>query len=368
MKKLVVFLAAFVATVAWADTLTLKPGHPESYVVKKGDTLWDISAVFLDDPWRWPTLWGANPQIANPHLIYPGDQLTLVFLDGQPRLVRKAMVTMSPTMGIQPKGGAIPALPLSIIEPFLSHRQVLTETQLVGVPRVLGGEKQAIGFVSGDVVFVNDSLPLGSRYGIYTQGKALYDSDGKTFLGLELELSATGQISETGRISRLSLLSSKQEVKAGQFVMPISDASMLPAYFMPHAAPAGLSGNIIASEAKTTEIGPLQVAMVNLGKDNGAAPGQVYAVHQPGKEILEDSSDEVEPYRELLGRDAYDRVMARLIDGRTVILPAVYEGEIMLFKTFDKVSLGLIVNGRRPMRVADEIMAPSPMVFGSERD
>ncbi|MFI3245133.1 MAG: LysM peptidoglycan-binding domain-containing protein, partial [Ferrimonas sp.] len=94
MKKLVVFLAAFVATVAWADTLTLKPGHPESYVVKKGDTLWDISAVFLDDPWRWPTLWGANPQIANPHLIYPGDQLTLVFLDGQPRLVRKAMVTM----------------------------------------------------------------------------------------------------------------------------------------------------------------------------------------------------------------------------------------------------------------------------------
>ncbi|WP_028116944.1 LysM peptidoglycan-binding domain-containing protein [Ferrimonas senticii] len=366
MKRLAVFLAVALVGSAWADTLTLKPGHPDTYVVKKGDTLWDISGLFLDDPWRWPTLWGANPQIANPHLIYPGDQLTLVYIDGKPRLVRKASVRMSPEMGIQPKGGAIPAVPLSIIEPYLSFQQVLTEEQLVGIPRVMGGERQAVGYASGDVLFVDGELQLGQRYGVYRKGRVLRDVDGKTLLGLEMELTAAGQVTESGKISRVTLASSDQEVLPGQWVMPISDAAMLPAYFQPHAAPAGITGQIIASDAKAREMGPFQVAIVNRGSDDGAEIGQVYAIHKDNEEILVTGEDDI-PYRDQTVRRAYDKVMALTSDGRSVELPMVYSGELMLFKTYNKVSMGLIVNGRNPVRVEDHILAPSPMVFGSKR-
>lgn len=368
MNKLVVFLAAALTCSAWADTLTLKPGHPETYVVKKGDTLWDISALFLDDPWRWPTLWGANPQIANPHLIYPGDRLTLVFIDGVPRLVRKAVVNMSPEMGIQPKDGAVPAVPLSLIEPYLSFQRVVTEEQLKGTPRVIAAERNGAGFVKGDVLFVNDKLELGQRYGVYRNGRPLYDVDGETLLGLEMILTATGQATESGTTSRLSLLSSRQEVMSGELVMPISEATMLPAYFMPRPAPEGVDGNIIASDAKITEIGALQVAIINKGTSEGVQPGHVFAIHHPGETVVVDESDEDKPYSLEEDSSAYDKVMALMADGRTIELPKVYRGELMVFKAYDNVSMALIVNSRRSARIDDLITTPTPMVFGTKRD
>ncbi|WP_298444546.1 LysM domain-containing protein [uncultured Ferrimonas sp.] len=368
MNKLVVFLVATLTCSAWADTLTLKPGHPQTHVVQKGDTLWDISALFLDDPWRWPTLWGANPQIANPHLIYPGDRLTLVFVDGVPRLVRKPVVNLSPTMGVKPKGGAVPALPLSIIEPYLSFQRILAPEQLEGTPRVMGGERQAVGYTKDDVLFVNDELQIGDRYGIYQDGRPLYDTDGETLLGLEMELAATGQVVESGDTSRLKLLSSRQEVIAGQRVMPITDSTVLPAYFLPHAAPKGLMGNIIATDAKAVEIGPLQVAILNKGSNDGAKAGQVFAIHQPGTELIVDEDDQDKPYRNPEDRRAYDKVVALMSDGRTVVLPKVYRGELMVFKAYDNVSMALVVNGRHPARVQDHVLAPDPLVFGSKRD
>ncbi|QIZ78195.1 LysM peptidoglycan-binding domain-containing protein [Ferrimonas lipolytica] len=371
MNKLVVFLAAAITCCAWADTLTLKPGHPDAYVVKKGDTLWDISAMFLDDPWRWPTLWGANPQIANPHLIYPGDELTLVFIDGVPRLVRKggkAKVRLSPGMNTTAKGGPVPPVPLSLIEPYLSFQQVISPEQLEGIPRVMGGERDAVGYVKNDVVFVHEELEIGARYGLYKKGRPLVDIDGKTLLGLEVELAATGQVIESGEISKVKLLNSRQEIVAGEYVMPITDASLLPSYFLPHPAPDEIHGNIIASNSKNTEIGVSQVAIVNKGSVDGVKEGQVYAIHRQGDQIAIDKNNENRPYREKEDLRAYDKVVTLLGDGRSVVLPKVYSGELMVFKAYDKVSLALIVNGRRPARLGNEIMAPVPMVLGTKRD
>ncbi|SHI23603.1 LysM peptidoglycan-binding domain-containing protein [Ferrimonas marina] len=366
MKKVVWLLAFALCTPLWADTLTLKPGHPQTYVVKKGDTLWDISALFLDDPWRWPTLWGANPQIANPHLIYPGDRLTLVFLDGQPRLVRKPMKRLSPQMEVSAKGGAVPAVPLSVIEPYLSFHQVLGPDELDEAPTVLGGERQAVRYADDDTLFIDQRLPIGARYGVYQPGRKLYDPDGKRFLGQEAELAATGQVVESGAISRLLVRSVRQEIRPGQRLKPIVDATMLPAYFMPHPAPEDLTGRVIGSDGKLTEIGPLQVAIINRGSEDGAQPGQVFAIHQPGQEVVESGKGDTLTYRDELDRRVYDDVMALLSDGRVIVLPEVYRGEMILFKTYDQVSYGLIINGRRPVRIEDRVLRPDPMVFGSD--
>ncbi len=365
MRTVIMMLVALLSLPLAADTLTLKPGHPQTYVVKKGDTLWDISALFLDDPWRWPTLWGANPQIANPHLIYPGDRLNLVYLDGQPRLVRKAVKRLSPEMGIQQKGGAIPALPLSIIEPYLSFQQILGEKALEDTPQVIGGERDATRYAMGDVVFVNERLTLGEKYAVYQLSRRFVDPDTNEFLGQEALMTATGRVIESGEVSRVELLSMRQEVKPGQKVMPIEDDLLLPAYMMPTAAPEGADGRVIASDAMVREIGPLEVAIINRGEADGAAAGQVYAIFKEGSEVVKNRHGEfVEPE----DRRAYDEMVAMISDGRTIKQPEVYRGELMLFKTYDRVSLGLIVNGRRPVRVLDLLARPEPMVFGSGKE
>ena len=69
----------------------LNPRHPETYVVQRGDTLWDIASMFLRDPWYWPEIWQINPQVENPHLIFPGDILSLAYLDdGRPVVQARA--------------------------------------------------------------------------------------------------------------------------------------------------------------------------------------------------------------------------------------------------------------------------------------
>ena len=79
MKKIILAAAAtLLATFGLqAQDARLKPDHPDTYTVQKGDTLWDISGHFLSQPWYWPEIWQVNPQVENPHLIYPGDRIRI---------------------------------------------------------------------------------------------------------------------------------------------------------------------------------------------------------------------------------------------------------------------------------------------------
>ena len=123
----------------------LASGAPNEYVVKVGDTLWDISATFLKDPWFWPEIWYVNPDIANPHLIYPGDVLGLVYIDGQPRItnLRASTFRMSPQARVTPLSDAISSIPYESIASFLSSGVILEKGEADSASLFAGDARRA---------------------------------------------------------------------------------------------------------------------------------------------------------------------------------------------------------------------------------
>ena len=197
-RRLLFALAAILPFLAQADSLNLKKQYPSQYSVQKGDTLWDISSKFLQNPWLWPQLWDANPELADPHLIYPGDKLNLVFIDGQPRLVRKRILKISPKARPTAKGSrAIPTIPLKLIHPFLTRDQVASDNELDSAPLLLGNNDGNTTFLAGQNVFASSSLKPG-QYGIYRLGSSYIDPVTNERLGNKVEFVAIARVVQSG--------------------------------------------------------------------------------------------------------------------------------------------------------------------------
>lgn len=367
MKRLILLvLMTFSCTFVSADTLTLKAGYPESYVVKKGDTLWDIATTFLNDPWKWPRLWDVNPQIANPHLIYPGDQLTLIFIDGQPRLVRdsssagKPFVKKSPEGRIIAKSNAVPAIDLALIKNYLVQNRVVDSNWFSEQPMILAGESPSRHHIIGDVVYINNILPLHQKYGVYESGRAFFNKESGEALGQEAILVSTGQVIESGNVSKIKLLSSFRETKAGFKVLQMEDDSLMSAYFTPKPAQLVNHASVLATESAMREAGKLNVVYLDKGTQDGVEPGNVFSIYRDGEEIVINHDGSPVP---ALERTAYDNIIASVSSERSIKMPDVYHGKLMVFKVFDKVSLGLIVSTERPVRVDDKLISPDYLAF-----
>ena len=364
MKRLLllVFLC-FNFSLVNADTLTLKSGHPDTYVVKKGDTLWDISGYFLNDPWRWPQLWGHNPLIANPHLIYPGDRLTIEFIDGQPRLVLKQHIHKSPEGRVISKNGPIPAIDLALIKPYLVQNRVVDSEWLDNLPMVMSGESPSIHHVVNDVVYVNAPLEQGLKVAIYQTGRVFNSPESGDLLGREIILTSTGRVIESGTVSKVQLLSSLRETKGGYHVTPVEDEALMSAFFIPNAADLNVPTSIIGTIGNIREAGKLDVVYIDRGKDDGVETGDVFSMLRDGENIIIDNDGN--PVRPL-DRSSYDKVLANFSDDTVYKMPDIFHGNLMVFKVFDNTSLGLIMFNDRPVRVGDKLTKPDPMTIKGE--
>ena len=182
-KKLYALMLVFaIVPLVQADTLDLAAGHPERYVVQKGDTLWDISARFLRDPWRWPDIWEKNPQIQNPHLIYPGDVVSLVYKDGQPMLRvtsgARPSVKLSPSVRTEPLVRAIPTIPIDAIAQFLTDSRVVGEGELEAAPYIVSMGKEHLVAGTSSRVYVRGIVSdQARRFGVYRRGEAYRNPD-----------------------------------------------------------------------------------------------------------------------------------------------------------------------------------------------
>lgn len=340
--------ACLLATVSQgilADQLKLKAGYPESYVVQKGDTLWDISGKYLTEPWLWPRLWNINPQIANPHWIYPGDALHLSWVNGEPRLGKatqggKQVIRLSPKSRYENKANPIPTLPISEIGPFLQTDHILADTrQQKSLPYVLGSDKKHIGMLEGDTLYVQGDLVPGQNYGIYHPGVIYKDRDTGELLGQEAIFAGTIRAVARldGNRTEATLTHNQREVMQGDKVMVLPEQESLPAVFMPKAAPTITPGYIVDLPNKTRGGGKFDVVLINKGSRDLLAAGDVLDIRRPGAGLV--TKNGKVQYREL--SSVYDKVFHS--NSRKTALPSEAIARVMLFKVYDKLSYGLIM-------------------------
>lgn len=330
---------------AYADTVTLREGHPEQHVVVKGDTLWDISAMFLRDPWRWPQIWENNPQIANPHLIYPGDVINLVYVNGEPRLrVRRGpgadTVRITPEMRLSPVDNAIPAIPLEKINAFLSGSRIVQEGALDDAPYVLAGAQGHIITGAGDELFARGEFDeADSVYGVYRRGEVFRDPVTKEVLGISAQdIGGVKKLSTEMDIAKMQVNRSREEIRIEDRLLPHVERRVT-ATFVPSAPPGEMRGYITAVEGGVTQVGFMDIVIVNRGEREGLREGHVLAIDRHGEKV----------------RDRKRREWVQLPDERA--------GLLMVFRTYEKMSYGIVLRATQPLKVLDKVHSPN---VGSE--
>jgi LysM repeat protein len=329
--------------------LNINPNAPESYVVKRGDTLWGIAKVFLRDPWFWPEIWQVNPQVHNPHLIYPGDTLRLVYIDGRPSIVlqRGDAARVLPRVRSQPLEAAVTTIPYATVAAFMSKPSVLSNEQIKDAPYVLATRDMHVAIADGDTLYArgfSGPVEVGTHYNVVRVGDALRDpDDGNRIVGYDGIFTGAGHVTRVGDPATLIMTESARETEPGDKLF--AGGVDVPLDFIPSAPRVKTDGRIIAVSNGVSVIGQYQVVVINRGAGDGLAPGNVLAVFQEGG-VVPDT----------LNR-GFLNGMSRLT-AKKVRLPDERTGTFMVFKTFDHLSYGLIMEARDVIRVADLVENP----------
>ncbi|QEO44730.1 peptidoglycan-binding protein [Vibrio tarriae] len=321
--------------------LALKPNAPTTYTVVKGDTLWDISALYLDSPWLWPRLWQVNPEIDNPHLIYPGDKLTLFWRDGQPVLSLKPMRKLSPQVRVLEKQ-AVPTVQEGLVLPYLQSDRLMAKTALQDSVRVIGSNDGRQYLTKQEQLYIS-GVQTEKKWGIYRE-VAQYQRDDEVMVALRLV--AVGELAMTGgNFSGLSLQEQNQEILANDIALPEVDLEelQLSTTFYPQPAPTGSEAHILGSLEGSQYAGQNQVVVIDQGSSDGVAQGSMFELYQAGVKVN--------------GKQGQFTYQAEGSDA-DVQLPSTKVGTLMVIRPYERFSLALITNSSAPISV--EVLALSP--------
>ncbi len=363
MKKILAGLAATLVFLgcSWAQAAELKENHPEFHIVQPGDTLWDISAAFLKDPWLWPEIWHVNEQVDNPHLIYPGDVLALVYVDGQPRIVKSdrlpdGTVKLTPQVRELSRGQAITTIPLDAVLPFLVSARVVSDEELQQAPYVLAGDEGRLANAIDNKVYVRGIMtPEVSKFAFFRRGDVYVDPETGEELGIEAIHLGSGLKVRAGDPSTIRIEKSVAEIMRGDRLWPTHDEQLRPYYF-PHAPNKQIDATIISVYDGVAQIGQYDVVVLNKGERDGLEVGHVLSVFQRGIEVADPYAKD----NENVNKDgAVKKFFKSLVNAKDqVTLPDEEAGTLMVFRTFEKVSLGLVLKAQRPLHVLDKAKTP----------
>ena len=337
---LFLFLAPGGLVAQSGEPLTLNPGVPLTYIVKPDDTLWDISAFFLRDPWRWEALWAGNPQVDNPHLIYPGDTLSLVWESGQPRLVRAEQgdIKLSPSMRASPLDLAIPAISRQHIEPFLRQHQIVEVATLDRSPYVVSGDAGRLISGVGDTVYGKGRWDEALSYRMVRRVEKLRDPVSGEGLGIFVSDVGEARLQEDAvggeRVAAITVAEMREEVRIGDRLLPVTETDV-ESFYQPRAPEAIISDAYMISVAGgVTQIGALDIVVINRGARESLRVGDVLAIDHVGEQVKDPET------------------------GKPVRLPDTQAGVLMVFSVYDRASFGLVLEAIKPLSVGDKLRNP----------
>jgi len=315
----------------------LADNHPNEYVVQVGDTLWDIAATFLKDPWFWPEIWHINTQIENPHLIYPGDVLGLVYIDGMPRVtnIRASTYRLSPQARVTPITEAVTSIPYESVSAFLASGAVLEKRQADNLPYFLETRGDHLIASAGNIIYVRglEDAALGSRYNIVKVGGKLVDPDDNQLIGYRGRFVGEGTLRRGGDPATVAITDSSEEAIPGDRLLP--EVVDIPLNFYPRVPSSTIDGRIISVHGGVTQIGQYQAVVLNRGIRDGLSVGDVLTVFQTGETVN-------------------DR-----FGGGKVRLPDEEAGTLMVFKVYDRISFGLIMEATQAIHIFDTVRNPT---------
>jgi len=330
----------------------LAPNAPDSHTVQPGDTLWDISSLFLKSAWRWPELWGMNlQQIRNPHLIYPGQVLVLEKQDGRATLrmagsqgIPSNTVRLSPRVRSQLlDNGAIAAIPVHLIGPFLTEAAVFDTNALDAAPRIVAAQEGRVMLSRGETAYVRGDLGGARDFRLFRQLQPLKDPVTGEVLGYEGRYVGTAEFVSAGRPAEggnavvpdtFKITNARLESQVGDRLSPVPQQELLA--YVPHAPEKPVDGRIVAIYGDGLRAGQNQVVSINRGKRDGMERGHVLALWRGGSNAVDTTGDR--------------KTAMRLPDER--------HGVLFVFRVFDRVSYALIVNVQDPVRAGDRFTQP----------
>ncbi len=376
MQKLIISLiCCLLPVLSFADTVALRDDAPDSYVVVKGDTLWDVSARFFKEPWKWPQIWGLNKDaIKNPHWIYPGDVIvldrnaaTLKVVPGAPVAGGGEAVVPPPVpvpvpapterrepvpageLVARPEGAvrlkprvragageheAIPSIPYNDIKPFLDQTLVIDKGELDTAPVIVAGFEGRRLLSQNDIAYVKN-LPTdkGLAWQVYRPGQQLVDPISEKVLGYEANYLGTARVEKFGDISTLRITTAVEEIYPGDRLVQVSDE--FPQNFIPRAPDSEVSARVMKIVDGITMAGKQAVVIINQGRHEGIQNGHVLALYRKG-----------------------EKIKGAPFNSNDMELPNARYGLLFVFRTFENVSYGLVMQTRMPVELLDVAQTP----------
>lgn len=336
----------------------LAPNAPDSHTVKAGDTLWAISGIFLKSPWRWPELWGMNKQqIANPHLIYPGQTLFLVKRDGRATL---EMARGADGANAEPEGqdrlsprvraaaladNPVATIPQHLIEPFLNEAIVLESDELAQAPRIVAAQEGRVMISQGESAYVRGIKASNDSYRVFRSAKPLKDPDSREVLGFESVYLGSADLIRLGGTTEhegdklevpatISIRQMRQEIGVGDRLAPVPSRNY--SRYVPHAPDKPIAGRIISVYGDAITAGQNQIVALNRGAADGVERGHVLTLWRAGRVMKDNTVDR----------------------GDRVHLPDEAHGVLFVFQTFKRVSYALIISVKDPVSSGDRFSEP----------
>jgi hypothetical protein len=348
------------------ETVVYEPEYPEIYIVQDGDTLWDISSVFLRDPWNWPEIWFKNPQIENPHLIFPGDQLAIIYIGGAKmvQIVRRGdegqittttgtgstqqatdsstggitIVKLSPRIRSEGIDTSIPSIPIDKIQHLLSRPRLFSKQELDDAAYVISSVDTHLINSVNDKLYVRklDTASGNGRYQIFRPSIPLYDPNTDELLGYQALYAGEAKLILGGDPATVQVTNSEREILRNDKVMPI-DTLNFERDFFPKPPATRVRGNLITLLDAISMVGQYQTIAINLGARDGLGPGTILKIRRIG-EVIPDKAEDDPKF--------------------TIKLPDQDVGMAMIIRSSEKLSYALVMSADQPIHISDYVESP----------